>query len=48
MVTVEQTVATGVRNVRTLTRDSQHPIPQWTTLEDCTVVALMTEYDDTE
>jgi len=32
MTTVEQTVCTGIRNVRALTRDSLHPIPQWTEL----------------
>ena len=46
MVTVEQTVGTGVRKVRALTRDSQHPIPQWAALEGCTTAVLMTEYDD--
>ena len=30
----------------TLTRDSQHPIPQWAALEGCTTAVLMTEYDD--
>jgi len=30
---VVQAVGTGVRNVRTLTRDSLHPIPQWAALE---------------
>jgi len=48
MATVEQAVCTGVRNVRALTRDSLHPIPQWAALEGCTAVALMAEHDDAE
>ena len=48
MAAVEQAVCTGVRNVRSLTRVSLYPIPEWGTLEGCTVVALMTEYDDTK
>ena len=48
MTTVEQTVYTGLRNVRALTRDSLHPIPQWAALEGCTAVALMAEHDDTK
>jgi len=43
---VVQAVGTGVCNVRALTRDSLHPIPQWTALEDCTAALLMTEHDD--
>ena len=46
MATVDQAVCMGVCNVRALTRDSLHPIPQWTTLEACTPVALMAEHDD--
>ena len=30
---VVQAVGTGVRNVRALTRDYVHPIPQWDVLE---------------
>jgi len=41
MTGVEQVVYTGVRNVRTLTRVSLHPISN-----GCTEVALMAEYDD--
>jgi len=41
MTGVEQVVYTGVRNVRTLTRVSLHPIPK-----GCTAVALMAEHDD--
>jgi len=48
LAAVEQTVCTGVRNLRTLTRVSLCPIPQWATLEGCTAVALMAEHDDTE
>jgi len=33
VTTVVQAVGTGVRNVRVLTRDSVHHIPQWTALE---------------
>ena len=43
---VEQAVGTGVRSVRVLTRDSLHPIPQWSALEGCTAAVLMTEHDD--
>jgi len=46
MATVEQAVGTGVHNVRALTRDSLHPIPQWPSLEGCTVAVLMAEHDD--
>jgi len=46
MVTAEEAVGTGVRNVRTLTRDSLHPIPQWAALEGCTAAVLMAEHDD--
>jgi len=46
MTTVEQAVDTGVRNVRALTRDSLHPIPQWAALEGCTAAVLMAEHDD--
>ena len=46
MTTIEQTVYTGVRNLRTYTRVSLRPIPQWAALESCTGVALMAEYDD--
>ena len=46
IATVDQAVCMGVCNVRALTRDSLHPIPQWTTLEACTPVALMAEHDD--
>ena len=46
MATVEQAVGTGVRNVRALTQDSLHPIPQWAALEDCTAAVLMAEHDD--
>ena len=48
MTVVVQTVCTGVRNLRTLTRVSLRPIPQWAALESCTAVALMTEHDDAE
>jgi len=41
MATVEQAASTGIRNVRALTRDSLHPIPQW-------AAVLMTEHDDTK
>ena len=43
---VVQTVGTGVRNVRVLSRDSLHPIPQWVPLEGGTAALLMTEHDD--
>jgi len=46
MSTVEQAVGTGVRNVRTLTLDSLHPIPKWPSLEGFTVAVLMAEHDD--
>jgi len=46
MTTIDQTVYTGVRNLRACTRISLRPIPQWTALEGYTTVALMTEYDD--
>ena len=46
MATFEQAVGTGVRNVRTLTRDSLHPIPQWVTLEGGTTAVLMVDHDD--
>jgi len=45
---VVQAVCTGVRYLRTLTRVSLRPIPQWAALESCTAVALMTEHDDAE
>ena len=43
---VVQAVSTGVRNVRALTRDSVHPIPQWAALEGCTAALLMAGNDD--
>jgi len=46
MTTIEQAVCTGVRNLRSITRVSLRPIPQWTALEGCTVVALMAEHDN--
>ena len=46
MTTVEQTVCTGVRNLRACQRVSLRPIPQWAVLEGYTVVALMAEHDD--
>jgi len=46
MATFEQAVGTGVRNLRALTRDSLHPIPQWAALEGCTAAVLMAEHDD--
>ena len=46
MAAVKQTVCTGVRNLRALTRVSLHPIPLWAALEGCTAVALMAEHDD--
>jgi len=46
METFEEVVGTGVRNVRTLTRDSLHPIPQWVTLEGGTTAVLMVDHDD--
>ena len=46
MTRIEQTVCTGIRNLRTYTRVSLRPIPQWASLEDCTAVALMAEHDD--
>ena len=46
MTVVVQAVGTGVRNVRVLTRDSLHPIPQWAALEGCTAALLMAEHDD--
>jgi len=48
MATFDQAVCTGVRNVRALTRDSLHPIPQWAALEGCMAVALMAEHDNAE
>ena len=46
MTTIEQAVCTGVRNLRACTRVSLRPIPQWTVLGCCTVVALMVDHDD--
>ena len=46
MTAVKQAVCTGVRNVRTLTRVSLHPIPKRAALEGCTAVALMAEYNN--
>jgi len=45
---VIQTVCTGARNLRVLTRVSLLPLPQWPTLQGCMTVVLMTEYDNTE
>ena len=45
---VEQAVCTGVRNLRTLTRVSLRPIPQWAALEGCMAVEVMAEHDDAE
>ena len=45
---VKQTVCTGARNLRTLTRVSLRPLPQWPALQGCMTVVLMTEYDNTE
>ena len=46
MTTIEQTVCTGVRNLRAFMRVSLRPIPQWASLEGSTTVALMAEHDD--
>ena len=38
VITIEQAVRTGVRNLRACTRVSLRPIPQWAALEGCTAV----------